>query len=290
MSYSKYQHIERLGTTEVKGITNGTCYIFPKLDGTNSKLWWENGLKAGSRNKELTLTSDNAGFYNWAVSQSMFEKFFTDFPDLEIYGEWLVPHTIKHYEDSAWKRFYVFDVLKDGKYLPFMEYVKLLSGYGIDYIPLLAKLENPSDEELLALLSTNTFMCQEGSVGEGVVIKNYDYINQYGRVTWAKIVSSEVKTKHDNKAKVTREIEGVEYEIVDKFFTEAFIQKEYAKLINDVEFNSKLIPRLLTTVWHEFIVEESWNILKHFKNPTIDFKKLNQLCIAKTKQTLTNIF
>ena len=65
--FFKYQHVERLGTTETNGIEMGMCYIFPKIDGTNSQLWWNNGLKAGSRNRELYLDNDNAGFYNWAV-------------------------------------------------------------------------------------------------------------------------------------------------------------------------------------------------------------------------------
>ena len=46
INYSKYQHIERLGSAEVDGILDGVCHIFPKLDGTNSQLWWDNGLKA----------------------------------------------------------------------------------------------------------------------------------------------------------------------------------------------------------------------------------------------------
>ena len=70
INYSKYQHIERLGSAEVDGILDGVCHIFPKLDGTNSQLWWDNGLKAGSRNRELSVESDNAGFYNWALTQS----------------------------------------------------------------------------------------------------------------------------------------------------------------------------------------------------------------------------
>ena len=39
-SFSKYQHVERLGTTETNGIEMGMCYIFPKIDGTNSQLWF----------------------------------------------------------------------------------------------------------------------------------------------------------------------------------------------------------------------------------------------------------
>ena len=41
MEFKKYQHIERLGTLEVEGIELGTCYVFPKIDGTNgSNLVW----------------------------------------------------------------------------------------------------------------------------------------------------------------------------------------------------------------------------------------------------------
>ena len=38
MEFTKYQHIERLGTTETNGIEMGMCYIFPKIDGTNFRI------------------------------------------------------------------------------------------------------------------------------------------------------------------------------------------------------------------------------------------------------------
>ena len=36
MIYRSYQHVERLGTTETNGNLDGTCTIFPKIDGTNA--------------------------------------------------------------------------------------------------------------------------------------------------------------------------------------------------------------------------------------------------------------
>ena len=48
MDFLKYQHVERFGTTETNGIENGMCYVFPKIDGTNSQLWWkEDGILSG---------------------------------------------------------------------------------------------------------------------------------------------------------------------------------------------------------------------------------------------------
>lgn len=61
--FRKYQHIERLNNSLNKSYLIGDCYVFPKIDGTNSSVWLENGkLKAGSRNRELSLDNDNANF------------------------------------------------------------------------------------------------------------------------------------------------------------------------------------------------------------------------------------
>jgi len=63
MQFRKYMHIEKFGTDEVHGIELGGCYVFPKLDGTNGSIWNDGGaLQAGSRNRQLSLDADNAGF------------------------------------------------------------------------------------------------------------------------------------------------------------------------------------------------------------------------------------
>ena len=290
INYSKYQHIERLGSAEVDGILDGVCHIFPKLDGTNSQLWWDNGLKAGSRNRELSVESDNAGFYNWALTQSNILSFFENRPDLKLYGEWLVPHTLKNYNSNAWRNFYVFDVIReDGSYLPYEEYNTLLSIYGIPTIPVLLVKANPSLSELNELLSNNTYLISEG-IGEGIVIKNYNYTNKYGRKTWAKVIADEFKVQKGTSTKDISEQKSIEFQIVETFVTEAFVRKELAKIELVEPWTPKLIPKLLNTIFHELIVEEMWNILKRFKNPKINFKDLNNLTISKIKELLSDKF
>lgn len=39
MEYKSYQHIEKLGSSEVEGILNGTCYLTYKIDGTNGCIY-----------------------------------------------------------------------------------------------------------------------------------------------------------------------------------------------------------------------------------------------------------
>lgn len=287
MKYQKYQHIERLGTSEVEGILDGTVYLFTKLDGTNQVVYSDgHEVMSGSRNRCLTVENDNAGSYSYVLSQEKFKKFFEKYPNVYLYGEFLVKHHIHTYEDDAWRKLYVFDVMQeDGSYLTYEEYVPMLEEFGIEYIPLIAKLENPTEEQVREYVDKCTFLQTGDNIGEGICVKRYDYTNKYGRRTWAKIVRGEFKqTKKANKPIVG---EVIEKDIVDNFCTEQFIRKEYEKIVNDVgEWNSKMIPRLLGTVWHEFVKEETYNFVKKYKNPKIDFKVLNIMVTDRVKEVI----
>lgn len=300
MTFKKYQHLERFGTTEVENIESGNCYIFPKIDGTNGSIWkGEDGHPHfGSRNRELSLDNDNAGFMEWGVKQENLLNFFDAYPELRLFGEWLVPHALKTYREDAWRRFYVFDVVQgisedEYRYLPYDEYSKILDEFAIDYILPICTIKNSSYEQLIRQLDKNVFLIEDGKgVGEGIVIKNYDYKNKYGRTTWAKIVTSEFKEKHA-KAHGNTEMKGkkmVEEEIAEEFVTRALCEKVYAKIDNDTGFRSKDIPRLLNTVYYDLINEESWNYIKKHKNPTINYSTLNHFVTNKVKQIMTNIF
>ena len=215
MEFRKYQHIERFGTTEVENIEVGKCYLFPKIDGTNSQVYLnDNGeVCAGSRNRVLSLDNDNGGFLAHIIQQDNIRRFLVENPTLRLYGEWLIPHSLRTYRDECWRKFYVFDVVEElggdeFRYLPYEEYQELCERYAIDYLPPVAIINNPSYDNLLAVLQRNVFLIKDGcGVGEGIVIKRYNYKNKYGRTTWAKIVTSEFKEKH---AKVMRNGNNVE--------------------------------------------------------------------------------
>lgn len=294
--FQKYQHIERLGTSETHGILEGMVYVFPKIDGTNSQLWLSSDcvIHGGSRNRELELNADNAGFFNWACGETKFFNFFEIYPNLRLYGEWLVPHTLKTYAETAWRNFYVFDVVdSEGDYLPYEQYASYLEEFGIEYIPPICKIENPTIERIHAQLEKNGYLIKDGEgIGEGIVIKNYSYQNKYGRQTWAKIVANEFKAKHQ-KREITEIKERIQVEqaIVDKYVTLALCEKEQAKIVLvEGEWTTKMIPRLLNTVYFCLISEESWNFIKEFKNPIVDFKRLSYLCNERVKLLMTNLF
>lgn len=307
--FKKYQHIERFGAPEVQLIELGECFVFPKIDGTNSSVWLdENGnVCAGSRNRELSKEKDNAGFYEWASSDFKIHSYLHKYPDHRLFGEWLVPHSIKTYRDEAWKKFYVFDVAVNKsedeikhegndsiKYLHYADYAPKLEAYHLDYIHPLAIMENASYDQFVDQLEKNVFLMQDGKgCGEGIVIKNYDFYNKAGNQIWAKIVTSEFKEKHQ-KTMGSPRVSGkkmIEEQIANKYVTKALCQKVKAKIEVDAgEFGNKHIPRLLNTVYYDVVKEESWNFVKEFKNPVINYKILQHFIFNKAKENLPEVF
>lgn len=305
--FLKFQHIERLGTTEVEGIEKGNTYIFPKIDGTNASIWL-NGkgeLQAGSRKRHLSLDEDNAGFYEWALKQENILAYLTEHPTHRLFGEWLVPHSLKTYRQDAWKKFYVFDVaidktedeiLHEGdsllKYQSYETYKPLLEAHKMDMIHPIAILKDADYEDFVKILDDNTFLIEEGKgIGEGVVIKNYDFYNKYGRQTWAKVITSEFKKKHKEEMGGGEANPILEQKIASKYVTTALVEKVKAKIeLQHDGFSSKQIPELLNTVFYDVVKEESWNMVKKFNFPTINFRTLKHFVFQRVKEEIPTLF
>jgi len=301
--FKKYMHIERYGNDEVQGIEIGQCFIFPKIDGTNGSVWYEDGtLRVGSRNREITVEDDNQGFAKYVTETEIGDKFLDFFAaaplrtDLRLFGEWLVPHSLKTYHDEAWRKFYIFDVYDDNnnRYLNYNEYKPLIEACGLDYIPAMTVLKNATYDNLLKEVNDNVFLIKDGcGHGEGIVIKNYEFTNKYGRTVFAKIITNKFKEKHSRTMGPTEKKlkEQIEHKIVEKYVDDHLINKVFSKITNEMGgWNSKYIPRLLGTVYHDLITEEIWDIIKKMKYPTIDFKRLNGMTIQKIKEIKPELF
>lgn len=294
--FKSYMHVERYGNSEVEGIEHGTCFVFPKIDGTNASVWLgDDGLvKAGSRTRQLSLDADNAGFLAWVEKQDNLKAYLLANPTHRLYGEWLVPHTLKTYRQDAWRRFWIFDVQADDTYLSYDVYNVELQKHGLDYVVPMFRAENIHLEYLIKALEKNTFLIQEGAgLGEGVVVKNYDFINRYGNVVWAKVVRQEFKEENAKTFGINTIglVDPVEKKIVDKFVTEAMVEKVYAKIVNEIgAWESKYIPRLLNTVFYDLIREETWEYLKEFNLPTVGFQSLKAYTIQRVKAIKKELF
>ena len=307
MEFHKYQHIMKLGTNEVDGILNGTFDLFYKIDGTNSQVFLkdENTLGFGSRNREITPNDDNAGF---AKAMTEDKELYSELlsilrthPSYTIYGEWLVPHTLKSYTQDSWKKFYVFDILDEdtGEYLPYREYSKIFEGCGhLRVIPLMCELEDPTPEQIQEKLQqTGAFLCATG-LGEGIVIKNYSFVNKYGRRTWAKILTEDFLGKKKSLRSTNKAIKdgavehATEHSIINRYLTDEHIAKEYSKIcerygeaVMDPRHTFELLNRVFLEFW-----SDNWEIiLNKMHMPTIDFRALKSLCDARVKEVVATI-
>jgi hypothetical protein len=331
MSFRRYDHVERIGHEKVEGITIGDVYVFPKLDGTNASVWFESEdglaptIECGSRSRTLDAEADNAGFWQWAHEPDTQERFYeimsSGGASWTIYGEWLVPHTLKTYRQEAWRRFYVFDVYDNAKgcYLHYDKYEPTIRAAGLDVIEPLCIFTNPSDKQLQYEVEQNSYLILDGAgAGEGIVLKNYAWQSTSGNQPWAKIVRNEFK-EENKRAFGTLEKGGefqVEAAIAEEFVTQFLVEKVRSKIVCELteqdvregkeasgiwkdegrerrvqeRHRAKLIPRLLGTVFHDLVDEELWMVLKKYKFPTVDFKRLRQHSIQQTKKYAADLF
>jgi hypothetical protein len=317
--FRRYDHVERLGHSDVEGIDSGEVHVFAKLDGTNGSVWFDldgSSLRCASRNRELSTLDDNHGFAAWVHGDAAprLMLLLSERPSWTLYGEWLVPHTLKTYRAEVWRRFWVFDVWdrERGQYLSFDEYAPALRDARLDVVEPLCVVSNPTREQLAARVATNTYLIQDGAgVGEGIVLKNYAWRNRYGRQPWAKVVRNEFKEEARRAFGAPRlgEAFQVESAIAEEYCTPELVGKTRAKVVADVaqasgvdlcqpnaqqlveeNYRGKVIPHLLGRVYHDLVTECTWDALKRHKNPTIDFKRLQAHCLRLTKRYAEDLF
>ena len=299
--YKSYIHVERLGRTETEGILDGRCYIFPKLDGTNAVMFWDEKPQCGSRKRQLTEGKDNAGFYQWFNGDSDeavdIRAFVTQNPHVIVYGEYGLNRVgqIKYYDDAARDSVWIFDAFDTNaqRYLTYPELVDALAPFNHvkKYIvPCLAILENPTESVLLTIAQEkNEFLLTEShKAGEGIVIKNYDYRDSWGNYQVGKLVLDEFKERK-NKGKAIS-VENVEQEIVDRYVTDAELGKTLHKVLTLLELpqadnnNSKFNGCFISLVWKDLLNENICDMVKRLKNPTINFSELKMKCDKKARE------
>ena len=205
-TFRVYDHLARLPSERCAGLTEGFVYVFPKLDGVNARITLKDGkVLAGSRRRDLTEI-DPLGFGGWCkereerlvalLSSLLRELAPTTAGDISliVYGEFLVPQSTLAYQDEALSRFWIFDVhlsYGDGRadrYSDYSLWNHIVSSFGFDVIPPISQAVNPTAEHIKNDVKNNRFLMKKGHIGEGVVIKRYNWANRRGNQIWAKVL------------------------------------------------------------------------------------------------------
>lgn len=277
MKHKRYEKIRALWNAENNWILNWLVYVQEKIDWANLSVWVDGvDFRVWSRSQDVT----EKGF-RWAVDYIMSHKWIKQLitylmdsektKDVRLFGEWLVPHTIWDYNPESYNHFYMFDIEVDWISLSTEEVLSLAKIYDIKAPQLFYVWTNPSEEEVKKHVG-ESFIWPKG---EWVVIKNTDFINQFGNPAYAKIVWE--KFKEDNLVTFWgMQKWDNEIKIVLKYCTDWRVRKIINKIEQNEDRDIKMedVWRVISMVQYDIIVEEVWNYSKYW---VIDFKRLKGL-------------
>lgn len=285
---TRYQHIERLGHDDVDGILNGEVIVQEKLDGANLTIGWDpdTGLVICSRNRAIYADGVMTDPFNGAVDHVLANPCYASIAKAGhvIRGEWLVRHTIMYNED-AFGKLYVFDVQTSdlGTYL----HPDKWSGWFPHVVDTVARGNDVAPETLVGLVTGTSKI---GAEREGIVIKNYLFVNKWGRATWAKLVSADFKERAASKFGANR-FDSKEARFVADCVPASLVHKTIAKVKDDKgEVSVRDMAQILGRVWFDAFTEELWTFVKKERIHAFDFHYTKKLCDAKTRDICLAVF
>ena len=263
--FRKYDSIVRYGKKGThESVAEGQeIVIQEKLDGANASFTYKDGeLKAYSRKTELNSKDTLRGFYNWVMENIK--------PELMVegatyYGEWLVSHRVT-YNDDAYKKFYLFDVVtKYEEFLPVQVVLATAGILGIDHVPVFYAGAFQSIEHIESFVGKSLL----GKEGEGVVVKNLDRRNELGQ-PYIKFVSERFSELQQSPAK--KDPTGVDA-VLDTMINVPRVAKMIDKLVDldvipedfDLSDMGKILKGLGSSIYEDIMEEEADVLYKQIK-------------------------
>ena len=301
MEIKKYLDIERCKESYASTFEVGEPIVIQtKIDGSNASIAYNsktNSLVAFSRRQALNEMNTLNGFWNYV--QSLDIKTFAEVlgDRYVIFGEWLVPHSVKYPEDM-YKKFYMFDVWdrETEQYLTQEDSLAIfdrLKNYIPNYVHTLYNGPFISWEHTLAFLKENIY--GEAPCMEGIVIKRQDKLwSKSSRLPYyVKVVNEKFSEVHSSKPKTidpeklaAREVEQA---AVAEVVTKRRITKGLEKLIEDNiipfdwdEHNMKEISKTLPSFIYQDCQKEEPEIV-------INCENFGKICSQLTMKYVRNI-
>lgn len=269
MTFKKYNSIERHGKRGTHLTVEGDPYvvIMEKIDGANASFRRVgNEILCFSRNTQLDEENGLRGFYQWAQESININSIDED---TIFYGEWSAKHKLDYGDNH--NKFYLFDVYDEavGEYMPLgvvREYAKQLE---IELAHIFYEGEFQSIEHVKSFVGKSVL----GEVGEGVVVKNYDYKDRFGSQQFTKFVSDEFAEASKVKThKVSDNVDPLTG-FINATLTEARVSKLIHKLVDEghleeeygIEDMGTILKGLGSSVFEDIIKEELDSLLKVVK-------------------------
>lgn len=297
MVQKKYTDVVRLGHKSTVGVLNegDNIIIQEKLDGANASFTLDElDLKMYSRNTELSESKTLGGFYNF-VKDSFENKKELLNPNYIYFGEWLNPHKVKY--ENYEKHFFLFDIYSksENKYLDFSVVKLEANNLGLNLIPVFYEGKYDSYEQLEKYVGSTALNAKIGDkvLGEGIVVKNVDYVDRFGNQMYVKLVVDEfVEVQKQKKSSDPNSYKSTdEYKLAESLVTKARVEKTIFKLRDEGLIADNLekkdigliFKESINRVYADLIKEESDSI-----NSELDEKLFRKHTSSITKNIILN--
>lgn len=245
MEQKKYHSIVRLGHKSTVGVLNegDEIIIQEKIDGANASFMVHEGeLLCFSRNKQLDPSNTLEGFYNWVHANIDPNKLL----DGVIYfGEWTATHKISYPNHT--KKFFLFDVYNTHleEYVNFSMVVDEALRLDLNLIPVFYRGLYQGYDHLTSFIgltqlggilkgkNKETGETIEKETGEGIVVKNVNYRDRYGKQLFVKLVVDEFREVQKQRAPKDPNTISKTRQLVLDCLTNARIEKHLFKLVDE---------------------------------------------------------
>lgn len=269
----KYTDIVRLGHKTTVGVLNEGDYITitEKIDGANSSfiLNENNEVDCFSRNTQVDENNTLRGFYGW-VKENVKPELLN--PKYRYFGEWLVSHKIQ-YKPEFYQNFYLFNVYDEEKeeYLSDDVMRSEAERLGIKTVPLIYEGQYISFEHLMQFVGKSDMAV---NFGEGIVVKNVNYKDRYGKQCFVKLVHEDfIEVQKQKAPKDTNRPITVEQEFINICLTKARVDKLLHKLVYEgileenfgIEDMGNILKNLGGKIYEDIMKEESDSLPENYE-------------------------
>lgn len=268
----KYMDVVRLGHKSTAGVLSDedNIVIQEKLDGANASFKREgDSIIAFSRNTQLSTENNLRGFYEWTQTLDVNKLL----EGVIYFGEWLVKHKIDYGSNA--NQFYMFDIYNEytHEYVNFSMVRDEAMRLHLKIVPVFYEGKYISFEHLESFIG-KTVLGVDG--GEGIVVKNVDYQDQYGKQLFVKLVSDSFREVQKQKAPKDPNFKSAEQSAVESVLTKARVEKMIYKLIDEdildehfgIEDMGTILKQLGSRVYED-IAKEEYDVIKNYEEKDI---------------------
>ncbi|MBM7598261.1 hypothetical protein JOC34_000618 [Virgibacillus halotolerans] len=265
----KYSKIVRHGksSTHLTIEGNPEIVVMEKFDGANASFKLEDGtVKSFSRNKELDENDNLRGFREWVQDNVETNRILSEYI---YYGEWLVRHKLDYGDNE--RQFYLFDIYdeRSEEYLPIHVIKAESKRLGLNLAPVFYEGEFQSLDHINSFVGESKL----GDIGEGVVVKNYNYKDKFGDQVFTKIVSDQFAEKAQTKKQKLPQNTNELDDFVDTYLTKPRVEKMLHKLVDegildeeyDISDTGVILKNSGSRIIDDILEEESDSLIKIVK-------------------------